>query len=385
MTTFHSELNFARPQGFHPRRLMPFALTAVLSVVVGGALVWNTATRNTTATISNATISATPSPTSSPGISRALPKTISEHAVSSVAHGLAQDTVRYYEQETGRAFLIDLRTLKTETLSDRKLPGFIQSYWVPNANRVISLFSESRGSQYRYYDYQTKETRTIGSSISTLAISPNGRRIAFIDTAGEDQALYIADTNGTSVRKVLGTRAQQVALTWPREDALVLTSKRPDRAGSDMAIIGLSGELRVLMSNRENLEYAWSPDGSRLLFSYFYPGRGITLWYRTLDRDLDIAVPLSTSARKCAWHTSLEKITCGIPTTTTLSRDTPSDRTATIDDIATFDLQAGTLTTHYQGTTTNLLGVIDPSLSSSERYFLFTNIFDRRLSMVELP
>lgn len=202
MTPFYSQMNFIRPPKDHFRSPALLALVVTLSVVAGGALVWTTTThRETTATISDGSTDSTSLPSNSPSASRALPKAISEHAVSSVAHGLAPDTVRYYEQETGRAFLVDLQTLKTETLSDRKLPGFIQSYWVPNANRVISLFSESKGSQYRYYDYQTKETRTIGSSVSTLAVSPGGRRIAFIDTTGERQTLYIADTDGTeSVR-----------------------------------------------------------------------------------------------------------------------------------------------------------------------------------------
>ncbi|MCC6934497.1 MAG: PD40 domain-containing protein [Candidatus Yanofskybacteria bacterium] len=383
MKPFRANLNFV-----HERRIASAGVVigALVATVVVTAFVWSgVAPRSRqTASIANIPADTTPPQTLSPKAVRVAPEPISEHAVSSVAHSRTPDTVRYYEQETGRAFQVDLRTLKTETLSDRKLPGFIQSFWVPNADAVVSLFDEAGSKKYRYYDYQTRTAKTIGSAVSTLAVSPSGRRIAFIDTTGEYQALYIGDTDGTAVRKVFDTRAQHVALSWPREDALVLTSRRPDRAGTDMSVIGLNGELRVLMSNRENLEYTWSPDGSNLLFSYFFPGRGITLWYRSLDSALEIPVPLATSAWKCAWHNSNEKITCGVPTTT-LSRDVASDKTATIDTIATIDLRSGKVSNLYTGSREPLIGVINPSISSSQRYFVFTNLFDRRLMELELP
>jgi Tol biopolymer transport system component len=331
-----------------------------------------------TATISEA--SATVS--SSPGATERVPtrpKPISENQVVSVSAAKESDTVRYYERETGKAFSVNLPMQKTAILSDVRLPGFLGTYWLPYSDKVISEFQEPAGISYRLFDYTTKATTVIGSDITALTPSPDGLQIAYMKPSGDAADLFVSDDDGSNPRKLLTTRAQDVHLYWPVKDGIALSSRRADRTGSDLSMIDLQGALAIVMTDRDNLEYVWSPDGTHLLYSYYTENDGTTLHVRDMATGYDSLLGLATSARKCAWHGNTLVITCGVPANNSLSGPIPADRSSTIDDIVTLDMTTGLQTRLYSGVSTNLIGVIDPMVSSSEGYFVFTNLFDQRL------
>jgi hypothetical protein len=314
-----------------------------------------------------------------------VPKAIGSGSAGSIAVGLEADTVRYYDPATGRAFVAHLRKGSVETISDRKLTGFVHSVWIPNRAAVISRFDKQGTSEYRFFDYATGEVAVIGNAITSLAAAPDGRRIAFIDTENDTTTINISEVHGTPVNRILRIRASDTEISWPQQELLALTSRRPDRSGTDLTLMKLDGtELENIISNRENLEYRWSPDGHHLLFSYFIPGSGISLWHLDLVQRAQARLGLPTSARKCAWHSDNETITCGIPSDENLPGDIPADQVATTDTVATIHLPTSVQTTNYTAQKGVLVGVIDPVVSSSGTYVVFPNIFDRRLYYLEL-
>jgi len=379
--SLHSGLNFLPRRNRLPL-LQAGALSAVLMLVVMAGIAFRSSGLQTAA-LSDAVASPSISSSASNRVS-ARPKAISENPVVSAALGKESDSVKYYERETGKAFSVNLHTLKTGILSDVRLPGFIRSYWLPYSDKVVSEFQDPAGISYRSFDYTTKETTTIGSDITALAVSPDGRQVAYIKPTKEASALFISDSDGANPRSVMTTRAQEARLDWPVKSALAMASRRPDRAGTDLSVVGLDGTLTMLMSNRENLEFAWSPDGTRLLYSYFTPEQGVSLWYHEIASDVDVPLGIATSAAKCAWHHAAFIITCGVPAKSSLGRDVPAERSATVDDIVTLNIDTGEQSRLYGGTSTTLVGVIEPMVSTSENYFVFTNVFDRKLYVFPL-
>lgn len=329
---------------------------------------------------------ASPSPSSAPIFqSTPLPRAISESATAGAARGTDGDSIRYYEKETGKAFWIELSTMQTHALSDQRLPGFLRSLWVPDHEQVVSEFQKGVTSQYRSFDYQTKQAHTIGQgTIRSVAVSPDGRSLAYIEDDGTTATIVVSAPDGTDPRVIMETRAQDAQINWKDNATLSLLSKRTDRPGKDLSVIDLTGHLSILLSGRENLEYAWSPDGTRLLFSYFTAEQGVSLWETTGDAVQEIPLGLATSAQKCAWHADNITITCGIPTRNGLTRDVAANKTATLDEIITIDGTTGIQTPQYAAISGTLLGVIDPMISASQQYFVFTNLFDGRLYALKL-
>ncbi len=376
-------LNFVSPRA--PRRALQFATAAVcgLCAVILWTLILGSPIGGAGTAAITDHIGTSPTPSMSPSVT-AVPKALSTAVANSIALGLDQDTVRYYEPTTGRAFVVDLRKGQLQSISDRKLPGFIRSWWLPGTTKVISAFDERGTVEHRSYDYATGTATVIGTAIVELGVAPDGRHIVYADTKDDTLSVFTAENDGAAARHILATRALDLQLEWPSPDFLSLSSRRPDRTGRDLALARMDGTLVVTISNRENLEYTWSRDGRKLLFSYFLPGEGISLWYRDLAQGRDIRVALATSARKCAWHSDGQTITCGVPSNDNLSPDIPADRVATTDNIITLDIRSGQQTEHFTAKPGSLVGIVDPLLSSSGRYVVFLNVFDQRLYSFEL-
>lgn len=376
-------LNFISHSG-NLRILQASTLVAVLGCVALGSA---TLTRmgGQTATIADTLASASFSAVPSAAPAAVKPKAISENAAVSAAVGTMSDTVRYYEQSTGRAFSVSLSTLRTDILSDQKLPGFIRSYWIPKTQRVLSAFQRPSGVEYAYYDYTTKESSTVGTDFSGIAISPDGRRLVRLTHTGADAySLDISAIDGSAPAIVLSTRIEEPRVSWKDNSTVALTSRRTEKMGRDLSLVDEKGAFTVLLTGKENLETLWSPDGTYLLYSYFVPEKGISLWLRSAATGQEIDLGVETSAKKCAWHSLGLVVTCGVPMKKSLARDVSSDETATIDDIVTFDFDNTVVRQVYSGANSSLIGVTEPLLSSSDSYFVFTNIFDRRLYMLPL-
>jgi len=331
-----------------------------------------------------ATQEAEPSaPEVSPNESR-RPKAISTSTINSLAADLGQDAVRYYADQTGAAFSVDLRTGTAATLSDRRLPGFIQSWWIQGKRQVVSEFEVKGAREFRFYDYESGAVTLLGEGTTAFAVSPDGTDIAYITGNAASPEIRVIGVDGEGDRRIISTRASLAQISWPRSDTIAVTSHRHDRAGADMSLVALDGSFRKLFEGRENLEYRWSPDGRRLLLSYFVPNEGIRLWYRDFNSQFDAPLPLATSAQKCAWHPDSTAVTCGVPSRTELARDIPSDMMATSDDIVTVTLDTLVVTPRFSAEQKTPLGVTGPVITGSGRYFAFVNLFDRRLYFLGL-
>lgn len=321
------------------------------------------------------------SPTPEP---KKAPKSLNTGSINSLAPDTGRDSVRYYETPTGRAFSANLREASVSVLSDRKLSGFIRSWWLPDRPEVISAFDVSGTVEHRYYDYASDRVAPIGDAVTALAVSPDGKRIAFIDTENESSSLVVADPDGAAARVLMPTRAEEAELVWPRHDHVAMVTRREPRNGSDLTLISLDGTLRTLMTGAENLETAWSPDGRMLLYSSYRDGQGIVLRLLDVDNGDDISLGLATSAAKCAWHPNGRAITCGVPHGSSLARDIPAANMATTDDVISVDLESGGQTVVAGAGGGALVGVIEPLVVASGRYFAFVNLFDRKLHYLEL-
>ncbi len=376
--------NFLRKDRSSVRLLQAATLATLIGcVALTGALLRDNGNSRTATIADNIT---DPSQSSAPILkSTPMPRAISENATAGVAIGIEGDSVRYYEQETGKSFWIDLPTMRTHVLSDQRLAGFMRSIWIPQNERVVSEFQKGVASLYRSFDYQTRTSTPIGTGgIDAVTPSPDGRALAYLETDGTTSKLLVSATDGTDPRTILETRAQEIQISWQNNSTISILSKRTDRPGKDLSVIDLAGNLSILLSGRENLEYRWSPDGTLLLFSYFTSEQGVSLWYADARALQEIPLGVATSAQKCAWHSDNRTVTCGIPARSALTRDVAANKTATIDDIATIDLGTGLPDQRYTSDREVLLGIIDPIISPSQNYFVFTNLFDGRLYSLSL-
>lgn len=335
----------------------------------------------TTATIADTL--ATPSPTIVPHVTT-QPRAVSENKIRVAALGISSDEIRYFEEGTGKAFSVNVRTQKTTSVSSEKILGFQGALWIPQAQQSLYSVQTPKGTQWYHRNYTRPTAERMSSEFTGATASPNGKSIAYFTPSDDGSVLRIADSSGENGATILATRTESAVVQWIDDSTLALLTQRPDRPGRDLSLVDQRGKITTILTNRENLETTWSPDGTQALISYFTPETGISLWHYRISSGESTPLAIETSAAKCAWATDSMSITCGVPMQNTLTRDVPADRTATVDHIETLDFTSGERTRNYTGVQGTLLGVTAPLMSSSGDYFVFTNMFDSRLYALPL-
>lgn len=288
------------------------------------------------------------------------------------ANSLAVDrtsgAIRMYEEGTGKAFEVSPSTLQVRTLSENPLTDFLYTIWSPNGHEVITLFQEENGSRYRYFDYRSSRVAELSATVRTVAFSPNGEKILTTRDTQDGTQLWISKPDGTEDWVFMATRLAVLDSFWPRDDTLVLVTRRDDDF-EDLVTITLDSKLNLLLEKYEDLEVVWAPNGVRAIVSYSTDEQGITLALLEMPEGTLVPLGLSVRATKCAWHKGSSDITCGIPAqTTSASRDT----------VTSLNLTTGELTVRYRAPKDVWIGLESPAMSPQGRDIAFINIFDKR-------
>ncbi|HUO75900.1 MAG TPA: hypothetical protein VMU12_03235 [Candidatus Paceibacterota bacterium] len=358
-----------------------------VAVVVSASMVWSLVMSGSAHTRQTASIGAAMDTTSTPlpALGRQqTPKALSTGPVYAPAlDSTNQDSIRYFDG-LGRAFSVNPDSGTAVAISDVKIQGFVNGWWLPGSSQAIIEVQQGTGTDYRWHDFSTGQTSDLGTDIDALTVSRDGRSIAFFATNGDHRAIYTSNADGTARHAVLQTRIVEDALSWPTNDMLALTSRRPDQTGWDLSMLGVNGWLTFVLANQENLSTTWSRDGKQVLYSAFVATQGVELFVHDLTLGTDMPMGLTTSADKCAWTPDGARIVCGVPVGTGLTSDVSASKTATVDAIVSIDTATGTQTTIWTPPSGTLLGVINPVITASGNSFVFTNLFDHRLFSVSI-
>ncbi len=142
--------------------------------------------------------------------------------------------------------------------------------WSPDGRKI--LFTSYRNNNpdlfsYAIYEGVLAPISTKGLNTSA-AFSPDGTKIAFSSSRDGNSEIYIANPDGTGLRRITSTPAIDTAPSWaPNGRLLAFTS---DRGGPpQIYIMDAEGtEARRLMpqSGSYNDSAAWSPDGEYVLY-----------------------------------------------------------------------------------------------------------------------
>lgn len=276
--------------------------------------------------------------------------------------------LRMYEEGTGRAFEVNPGTLKVFTLSEEKLDDFVTTLWSPNGSEVISLFNEEDRASYRYYDYRDGRVSELPFAVRYVTFSPDGTKIAMFNDFQGQPRIWIAAPDGTNEWLLLATRMDIVALDWPMNETLAITSQNAD-GSSTLSLLSLDGSLSILLENLGDLDVVWSRSGTRALISFNDPEDGLTLSMFDMETERLTSLPIVSRASKCAWHRNGASATCGVPAqTTSASRDT----------VMTIFAESDHVVVRYEPPKDVWVGITEPVVLPRDDGIAFINFFDKR-------
>ncbi len=222
-----------------------------------------------------------------------------------------KDSVLYYEKGTGKVFEVTLKDLREKSVSDVPLVNLIKTLWASSRKEVISLFYYPGGGHYKYFNYKTRASVDLGTTIKSLAFSPDGGQVVYFGGRKDDsQGIFISQPDGSSSKKIFSSRLENAEIYWPSDELLAFRIEVAD--GSELYSLSKAGEIKKMLDSRDGLEIKWSKDGSRLLFSQKTES-GIGLFYKDVSSESEIPLNVSTSTSKCDWSIDGKTVVCGIP------------------------------------------------------------------------
>lgn len=325
-----------------------------------------------------------PSESSQQSNGQHTPRAISSGAADAPSLDRQGDTVRFSELTSGRSFSVALRSLQTILVSDRRISGFIRSYWLPDDTGFIRAVDVRGTVEYQFFAGVTDTPSRLGAHVVSFAVAPSGTLVAMLETSEEGMVLVTMHPSGSHRKELLKLRAINPEVVWANDRVISIIQDDASGESQSLFVVSLDGTILPLVEHRKNLAITWSPDGTSLLISSADTNNQVSLSYVDLSSRIEIPLGMPTSADKCAWHHDGHTITCGIPSNTHLSATTSAERTATIDDLVTLDIRTSKSTRFYSANPDRLIGVFQPLVSASDRYLVFSNIFDQRLYSIEL-
>lgn len=165
--------------------------------------------------------------------------------------------------------------LTTNTRTD------LESSWFPSDTK-IAFRRNGSGSEAHIWVlnlddngiFESETQLTAGSSSNIMpAVSPDGKRIAFVSDRDGDDDIYVmkAKPEGSKNKPVKLTKnsVEDLNPDWSPDGKKIVFDSRKDGADEEIAVIRADGRGFKYLTNNNNIadiDPVWSPDGKRIAF-----------------------------------------------------------------------------------------------------------------------
>lgn len=168
-----------------------------------------------------------------------------------------------------RVYLMNLSTMQRQVVGD--FPGMtFAPRFSPDGQKIIMSFQEGGGSSIFEMDLRSRQTRRLTNVPEAIdtgpCYSPDGRQIVFESDREGTQQLYVANADGSGVRRISFGNGRYSTPVWsPRGDYIAFTKQLMGRFLIGVIRPDGSGE-RILSEGFHNEGPTWAPNGRVLMF-----------------------------------------------------------------------------------------------------------------------
>ncbi|MFM1945635.1 MAG: hypothetical protein RI897_4617 [Verrucomicrobiota bacterium] len=145
--------------------------------------------------------------------------------------------------------------------------------WVPGQNSI--LYTSYRTGLPRIYSHDLSTgVRAVVAGFPGLngspAVSPDGKRVAMILSKGGSPDLYVADVDGSNLKRLTTTKEDESSPCWSPDGRTLCVISRKDGKAALYTIPSAGGQLKRLSISGawgSFTEPSWSPDGKWIAFT----------------------------------------------------------------------------------------------------------------------
>ncbi len=315
-----------------------------------------------------------------------------------VAYGLlasstaSSSSVFFVDRGTGHIYNASKDGSLTEKISNTTILRVYESYFdVQAKNILLRYIKEGTDAVTTVIAPITSEIRAkfLSNNIDTLASSPKGDKIFYIEKTNDGTVGYISKIDGSAKKGVFESPLKEWVVSWPEENIVTLTTKASRLSPGFLYFLNLkTGNLVKILGPVYGLTTNTSKDGKKVLYSRSTSGkietRVLTVAENALQDTLFLTLP-----EKCVWSTLVKTSAyCAVPQTppSNLPDDWYKGLTKTADTIWHVDTVTNSvhkITNLYEDAGTQI-DAVNLTLSPDEQSLYFINNTDLSLWSVDL-
>ncbi|MDD4900862.1 MAG: hypothetical protein PHS62_01965 [Patescibacteria group bacterium] len=229
------------------------------------------------------------------------------------------DDLLYYNGQEGKFYRVT-KDGKITLLSDTVFHNVEKITWSPDRTKAILEYPDQAKI---IYDFKNNKQITLPSHWQDFAFSPDGSKIVMKSLAesADNRWLAVVNSQGTEAKKIapLGDNDETVYPSWsPNNQTVAMYTEGATFNEQNVFFVGLNNEnFKALKIAGRGFEFAWSPQGDRLLYSVYTSDNGLKpeLWIANAQGDSigsgRTNLELQTWADKCTFSGS--NLYCAVP------------------------------------------------------------------------
>lgn len=171
--------------------------------------------------------------------------------------------VRFMEQGSGNVYEYDFTSKQKARVSNTSIPQIARAVWSVDGSVVAFQYSENDvvHTAVGYLASTTGATDApfdkiffLPEGIRSVALSPDGKQVAYTTVVDNAGALFTANSNGTSPKVLFASPLIQWSVSWPAASYLLLSSGFGEDAGITYKIDVPSGKKTTLLASPKIFE-----------------------------------------------------------------------------------------------------------------------------------
>lgn len=219
----------------------------------------------------------------------------------------------FFEKNSGKIWTGDFTGQNNSLLSGKIIDGFSSAVWSPNGYEAVIYRKIKNTEKPFYYNLKNDQFAPLHQFIYNPVFSRNGQQIAylFFDPQTESGSISVSSPDGGVFKNIMPTRTSNLRLDWQKESLVSFYGQNAFQ--QELYTLNIeNGQLTKIVPLTEGLDVLWSPDGQRLLFSYYLPEeKSYKLKVKALDDQTETDIPVYAAASQCAWRFDSRSFYCG--------------------------------------------------------------------------
>jgi hypothetical protein len=205
------------------------------------------------------------------------------------------------------------------TTTNFGVSGIVKVVWSPDKSKAVIYRNENNVLKKFYFDAGSQKTLSLDDQIGATAFSPKSDQILYVFNQSQNGVLksFLSTSNpdGTKWKNLSTFPMPDALLYWPLTTKAYATSPASGLLPNSVYSIDVkTGSLQKFLTEQNGQQVKFSPSSNKLLYSFVDDrGRNLQLFYKNMQTNATVLLPIKTLPEKCSFDAAEENIFCAVP------------------------------------------------------------------------